>query len=229
MKVMSNFVTIILAFTHEYRNSGRNQTHIIWLCTNQQANDIDCLQFCKGWLCGGLSGGLNKKTKTAQYRKQPISPKDCPESGHHYSKNPPKRRVLLFGNNPRHQIASLTLASVYRHVVSLISRAATGTQLNGILIISPAPSDYRSLPNLYTPTFLKKYLRKLQSLIFLLTRSPPQNYVRFIFMRNKNEFSSVKSVMLINKAGSERSNKIKYQQTCYLMLNLLNTHSNMTK
>ncbi len=48
-------------------------------------------------------------------------------------------------------------------------------------------------------------------------------------MRNKNEFSNVKNVMLINKAGSERSNKIKYQQTCYLMLNLLNTHSNMTK
>lgn len=64
-------------------------------------------------------------------------------------------------NDLPNKIESQTLASVYRHVVSLISRAATGTRLNGILIISPAPSDYRSLPNLYTPTFLKKSLRKL--------------------------------------------------------------------
>lgn len=132
-------------------------------------------------------------------------------------------------NDLPNKIESQTLTSVYRHVVSLISRAAIGTRLNGILIISPAPSDYRSLPNLYPPTFLKKSLYKLLSIMSLLTRSPPQNYMRFIFMRNKNEFSNVKNVMLINKAGSERSNKIKYQQTCYLMLNLLNTHSNMTK
>lgn len=38
MKAMSSFMTIILAFTHEFRDSSRNQTHIIWLCANRQAN-----------------------------------------------------------------------------------------------------------------------------------------------------------------------------------------------
>ncbi len=38
MKAMSSFMTSTLAFTHKFRESSSNQTHIIWLCLNQQVN-----------------------------------------------------------------------------------------------------------------------------------------------------------------------------------------------